>query len=69
MARRPSSFSRQLWLAVFFLNLTMALMLGWSFLYLEPGTPSYVIGQVSAAIVLTTLVGSLLALYSGWEPL
>ena len=68
MARRPTSFSQQLWLAIFFINVMMLLLLGWSFIYLEPGTPSYVIGQVSLIVVSVTILGSLTALYSGWEP-
>lgn len=68
MARRPTSFSQQLWLAIFFLNVTMLLLLGWSFLYLEAGTPSYVIAQASTGIVLVTILGTLIALYSDWNP-
>lgn len=65
---RPSSFSQQLWLWMFTLSVAMLLLLGWSFLYLEPGTPSYVIGQVSAIGLVATFVGTLLALRSGWQP-
>ena len=68
MARRPSSFSHQLWLSILALSLVMLLLLGWSFIYLEPGTPSYVIAQVSAVVVVSTIVGTLLALFSGWQP-
>jgi len=53
---------------MFAVSLVFLLLLGWSFLYLEPGTPSYVIGQVSAVSLAATLVGSIIALRSGWEP-
>lgn len=66
--RRPSSFSHQIWIGMFTVSLAFLLLLGWSFLYLEPGTPSYVIGQVSAIGLTVTLVGTTIALYSGWEP-
>lgn len=66
--RQPSSFSQQLWLWMFTLSITFLLLLGWAFLYLEPGTPSYVIGQVSAIVLSVTVVGTGIALYSDWEP-
>ena len=46
----------------------MLLLLGWSFLYIEPGSPSYVIGQISAVVLGVTIIGTLAALYSGWTP-
>ncbi|WP_148263648.1 hypothetical protein [Halopiger xanaduensis] len=67
-ARQPSSYSQQLWLWMFTLSVGFLLLLGWSFLYLEPGTASYVIGQVSAAVLAVTAVGTGIALYSDWEP-
>ncbi|UPM44199.1 hypothetical protein [Halocatena salina] len=68
MSHRPSSLSHQLWLSIFAVSVAMLLLLGWSFIYLEPGTPSYVIGQVSAAIVIVTTLGTLIALSSDWAP-
>ncbi|MFC4990295.1 hypothetical protein [Saliphagus infecundisoli] len=68
MARSPASMSQQLWMSLLAVSAAMLALLGWSFLHLEPGTSSYAIGQVSAIIVGTTLVGSLLALLSGWKP-
>lgn len=68
MARRPSSLSHQIWLSILAVSIAMLLLLGWSFLYLEPGTPSYVIGQVSAVVVVVTILGTLLALISDWVP-
>lgn len=68
MARRPSSHSDQLWLSILAVDIVLLLLLGWSFLYLEPATPSYVIGQVSAVVLLVTIVGALTALYADWTP-
>ncbi len=68
MTRRPSSLSHQLWLSILAVSIAMLLLLGWSFIYLEPGTPSYVIGQVSAAVVVAVILGTLLALSSNWVP-
>lgn len=67
-SNRPSSFSHQLWLWLFTASATLLLVLGWSFLYLEPGTPSYVIGQVSAIVLGTTAIGTGIALFSDWQP-
>ncbi|WP_459885879.1 hypothetical protein [Halostagnicola bangensis] len=50
------------------MSVTMLLVLGWAFLHLEPGTPSYVISQVSAIVLGLTLLGTVIALYSNWKP-
>ncbi|WP_227378712.1 hypothetical protein [Haladaptatus halobius] len=68
MARRPRSHSEQLWLVILAVNSGLLLLLGWAFLYLEPNTPSYVIGQVSAVVLGVTIVGVAVALYSEWTP-
>lgn len=68
MRRRPSSHSQQLWLSILTVNVALLLLLGWAFLYLEPATPSYVIGQVSAVVLGVTVVGVLIALFSDWTP-
>ncbi|WP_247004268.1 hypothetical protein [Halosolutus gelatinilyticus] len=65
---RSSSFSNQLWIWLLALSTAMLLLLGWSFLYLEPETASYVIGQVSAIVLVVTILGTLVALRSDWEP-
>ncbi|WP_459807958.1 hypothetical protein [Halopiger thermotolerans] len=67
-SHQPSSFSQQIWLWMFALSVTFLLVLGWAFLHLEPGTPSYVIGQVSAIALSVTAVGTGLVLYSDWQP-
>lgn len=72
MANRPSarasSFSSQLWIWMLAFSTALLLLLGWSFLHLEPGTPSYVIGQVSAIVLGVTILGTLVALRSDWDP-
>lgn len=68
MARRPRSHSQQLWVTIIAVSSGLLVLLGWSFLYLEPNTPSYVIGQVSAVVLGVTIVGVAIALYSGWSP-
>ncbi|WP_137288423.1 hypothetical protein [Natronorubrum halophilum] len=65
---RSSSFSNQLWIWLLALSTAMLLLLGWSFLYLEPGTASYVIGQVGATVLVVTILGAFVALRSDWEP-
>ncbi|NGM69804.1 hypothetical protein G6M89_12430 [Natronolimnobius sp. AArcel1] len=67
-ANRPSSFGQQIWIWMFTLSATMLLVLGWAFLHLEPGTPSYVISQVSAIVLGCTLIGTAIVLYIGWKP-
>ncbi len=53
---------------MFTLSATMLLVLGWAFLHLEPGTASYVISQVTAIILVFTLISTAIVLYSGWKP-
>lgn len=48
---------------VFFL-----ILLGFSFLNLEPGTKSYVVAQITLVPVLLTLIASVLILYTEWTP-
>jgi hypothetical protein len=68
MARRPRSHSQQLWLSILAVNSGLLLLLGWAFLYLDPGTPSYIIGQVSAVVLGVTILGVVVVLYSSWTP-
>ncbi|OVE84688.1 hypothetical protein [Natronolimnobius baerhuensis] len=67
-ANQPSSFGQQIWIWMFTLSATMLLVLGWAFLHLEPGTASYVISQVTAIILVFTLISTAIVLYSGWKP-
>ncbi|GAB3031803.1 hypothetical protein GCM10025298_20850 [Natronobiforma cellulositropha] len=68
MIRRPRSLSHQLWITMFALSAAMLALLGWSFLYLDPGTPSYVIAQFTAIVLVAMVVGTGVALFSGWTP-
>lgn len=67
-SRRSSSFSGQIWIWMFSLSIAMLAVLAWSFLYLEPGTASYVISQVGAIVLGTTAVGTGIVLFSNWRP-
>lgn len=53
---------------MFSLSIAMLALLAWSFLYLEPGTASYVISQVGAIVLTTTAVGTGIVLFSNWRP-
>ncbi|WP_263019695.1 hypothetical protein [Natronobiforma cellulositropha] len=53
---------------MFALSAAMLALLGWSFLYLDPGTPSYVIAQFTAIVLVAMVVGTGVALFSGWTP-
>lgn len=68
MSRQPSSQSQQLWVVLFTTSVAMLVLLGWSFLYIEAGTASYVIGQVTAVVLVVTALGSGVVLRTGWEP-
>lgn len=72
MSSNPSSgstsFTGQIWIWMLSLSVAMLALLGWSFLHLEPGTPSYVIGQVSAIVLGVIVIGTLIALLSSWRP-
>lgn len=55
----------QLVLGVSFLFL---LLLGFSFAFLESGTGSYVVAQLTLIPVVFSLVASIAILYTGWDP-
>lgn len=50
------------------IDIFFLLLLGFSFLYLEPGTGSYVTATVTLIPIVLTFVASLLVLYTEWEP-
>lgn len=50
------------------LDILFLLLLGFSFVYLEPGTGSYVTAQLTLIPTVLTLVGGLAVLYTGWDP-
>lgn len=49
-------------------DILFVILLGLSFLVLEPGTESYVVGQLALIPILLTLVLSSLVLYYDWTP-
>lgn len=49
-------------------DLTLLILLTWSFIYIDTGSASYVIAQISVAILLVTIVGLTAIIYIGWEP-
>ncbi|GAA0237691.1 hypothetical protein ACFFQF_27930 [Haladaptatus pallidirubidus] len=50
------------------IDILFLLLLGFSFLYLEPGSGSYVTATITLVPIVLTFVGGVLILYTGWEP-
>lgn len=50
------------------IDVLFLLLLGFSFLYLEPGTKSYVVGQLTLVPIVLTLVASIGVMYLDWNP-
>ncbi|GKZ15234.1 hypothetical protein [Haladaptatus sp. T7] len=50
------------------IDIFFLLLLGFSFLYLEPGTGSYVTATVTLIPIVLTFVMSVVVLYTEWEP-
>lgn len=50
------------------IDVLFLLLLGFSFLYLEPGTKSYVVGQLTLVPIVLTLVASIAVMYLDWDP-
>lgn len=53
---------------VFTIDVLFLLLLGLSFTYVEPGTGPFVVATLTLVPVVATLVGSLVVLYTGWDP-
>ena len=51
------------------LDILFFLLLGFSFLYVEPGTGSYVAAQLTLVPTVITFVAAVVVLYTGWDPL
>lgn len=51
---------------VFGINVLFLLLLGFSYPYLEPGTGSYVVAAMSAALCLTMLIVAAVITYFDW---
>lgn len=49
-------------------DLLFLLLLGFSFLYIEPGTGTYVIALVTVVPIALTFAASVVILYTGWDP-
>lgn len=50
------------------IDVLFLLLLGFSFLYLDPGSRSYVIAQITLVPILLTFVASVVVLYTEWDP-
>lgn len=51
------------------MDILFLLLLGFSFLYLEPGTGSYVAAQLTLLPTGLTFITAIIVLYTGWDPL
>lgn len=51
------------------IDILFLFLLGFSFLYLEPGTKSYVVGQITFVPIALTLMASVIVIYFDWDPL
>ncbi|ADB63261.1 hypothetical protein Htur_4450 (plasmid) [Haloterrigena turkmenica DSM 5511] len=49
-------------------NFLFLLLLGFSFLFIEPGTGPFVIAVLTLIPVVLSLVASVAVIYTGWEP-
>lgn len=50
------------------LDILFFLLLGFSFLYLEPGTSAYVTAQLTLVPTVLTFVAAIVVVRTGWEP-
>ena len=50
------------------IDLLFLLLLGFSFLYIEPGTGTYTIAVVTLVPIALTFVAGIVILYTGWDP-
>lgn len=51
------------------IDILFLILLGFSFFYLEPGSGSYVIAQITLVPTVLTLFASVVVIYTGWDPL
>ena len=63
-----AQLSKQIWTAFLAIYVTLLLMLAWSFLYIEPGTATYVVAQMSAVMLIVSISVVLLLIYVDWNP-
>jgi len=50
------------------LDMVFFLLLAFSFLYIKPGTGSYVAAQLTLLPTVLTFVAAVAVLYTGWDP-
>lgn len=50
------------------IDMLFLLLLGFSFLYIEPGSEPYVVAILTLVPTVFTLVMSVVVLYTGWDP-
>lgn len=50
------------------LDIVVLVLLAVSFPFLEPGTGSYVVAVLTLFPTVLTLIGSVVILYTGWDP-
>jgi hypothetical protein len=50
------------------IDLLFFMLLGFSFLYIEPGTGSYVAAQLTLLPTVLSFLAAVSILYSGWDP-
>ncbi|SEW31321.1 hypothetical protein [Natrinema salifodinae] len=49
-------------------NFLFLLLLGFSFVFAEPGTGAYIVAQLTLIPVVLSLVASVAVIYTGWDP-
>lgn len=50
------------------IDILFLVLLGFCFAYLEPGSGSYVVAQLTLVPVVLTFVAGAAVLYTGWDP-
>lgn len=50
------------------LDVLFLLLLGFSFLFVEPGSAAFVVAVLTVPPIVLTLIGSAVVLYTGWDP-
>lgn len=58
-----------LWRVLFQLNVILLVMLGFSMIFVEPGSSAFVIGAVSGFVIGLSLVGTGIFIYFDIDPL
>lgn len=59
---------RSFWHGLLAGDLVLLVLLGFSFLFVEPGTPSYVAAQLGFGFTLVTIAGLLVTITVDWTP-